>query len=83
VDFQIVDYQGTAEEDTEIISLLTRVFVEEGYTDKPDAERMFVPAELQKRGKIILARSSAGLVGMIICVPSSSQARQIATADEA
>jgi ribosomal protein S18 acetylase RimI-like enzyme len=78
-------HQGTTEEDAEIISLLTRVFVQEGYTSRQDAERMFTPAELRKRGNIILARSPAGsLFGMAIFVPSSSQARQVATAaDEA
>gem|GEM_PF-738258 len=84
MNFQIVNYRGTAKEDAEIILLLTRVFVEVGYTDKSDAQRMFAPAELRKRGKIILSRSPAGpLLGMAICVPPSSQARQVAAADEA
>jgi ribosomal protein S18 acetylase RimI-like enzyme len=45
---------------------------------------MFAPAELQKRGEIILARSPAGkLLGMVIFVLSTSPARQVAEADEA
>jgi len=82
VDFQIANYRSAAE-NAEIISLLTRVYVKEGYTDKSDAA-MFMPAELQKRGKIMLARSPAGsLLGMIICVLPSSPARHVAAADEA
>jgi ribosomal protein S18 acetylase RimI-like enzyme len=83
VDFQILNYQG-AKEDLEIVSLLTRVFVEEGYTDKSNADRMFAPAELQKRGEIMLARSPAGkLLGMVIFVLPTSPARRVAEADEA
>lgn len=83
MDFQILDYQS-AKEDLEITSLLTRVFVGEGYTDKSDAEKMFAPAELQKRGEIMLARSSAGkLLGVIIFVLPPSPARQVAEAGEA
>jgi ribosomal protein S18 acetylase RimI-like enzyme len=82
--FQILDYQGTSEEDSEITLLLTRVFVEEGFTDKSDAETMFTPTEVRRRGDIILAKSIAGkLLGMIIFVPSTSPARQIADIDEA
>jgi ribosomal protein S18 acetylase RimI-like enzyme len=45
---------------------------------------MFAPAELQKRGEILLARSPAGkLLGMAIFVLPASPARQVAGADEA
>ena len=45
---------------------------------------MFVPPELRKRGEIILAKSSVGkLLGMIICVPFTRPARQVAEVDEA
>lgn len=85
MNFQIIDYQGTIEEDREITSLLTRVFVEEGYTDKLNAEKMFAPAEVRKRGEIMLARSPVEkkLLGMIIFVPSTSPACQVAQVDEA
>jgi ribosomal protein S18 acetylase RimI-like enzyme len=67
VNFQILNYRGTIEEDLEITSLLTSVFVKEGHTDKSNAEKMFAPAELQKRGEIMLARSPEGkLFGMVI-----------------
>ncbi|MEO9363696.1 MAG: GNAT family N-acetyltransferase [Nitrososphaera sp.] len=84
MNFQILNYRGTIEEDLEITSLLTRVFVKEGYTDKSNAEKMFAPAELQKRGEIMLARSPEGkLVGMVIFVLPTSPARQVAEAGEA
>lgn len=77
-------YQGTKKEDEEITLLLTRVFVKEGYTSKSNAEQMFVPAELHKRGEIILARSAIGkLLGMIIFVTHTSPSRQVAKEDEA
>lgn len=79
-----MDYQATAKEDNEIVSLLTSVFVKEGYTAKAHAEKMFTPSELQKRGQIILARSNTEkLVGMIIFVLPTSPARQISKPDEA
>lgn len=79
-----VDYLNTVAEDKEIISLLTRVYVNDGYTDKSHADKMFVPAKLRERGDIILARSLIGeLLGMIICVRPTSPARQVAKIDEA
>ena len=80
----ICRYRGTIEEDREITSLLNHVYVKDGYTDKSYAEKIFVPAELRKRGEIILARSIAGkLLGMAIFVPSTSPARQVAELGEA
>ena len=84
MNFQILSYRGTIEEDREITSLLNHVYVKDGYTDKSYAEKIFVPAELRKRGEIILARSIAGkLLGMAIFVPSTSPARQVAELGEA
>ena len=60
MNFQIVNYQGTPDEDAAITLLLTRVFVEEGYTDKSTASKMMASAELKKRGEILLARSPLG-----------------------
>ncbi len=83
MNFQIMDYQGTPEEDIEITSLLTSVFVGEGYTDKSYAKRIFASAQLRKRGEIILARSQTGkILGMIIYVRPTSLARQVAETDE-
>jgi GNAT superfamily N-acetyltransferase len=84
VNFQILSYRGTIEEDREITSLLNHVYVKDGYIDKSYAEKIFVPAELRKRGEIMLARSIAGkLLGMAIFVPSTSPARQVAQLGEA
>jgi len=84
VKFQILSYRGTIGEDREIISLLNHVYVKDGYTDKSYAEKIFVPAELRKRGEIILARSIVGkLLGMAIFVPSTNPARQVAELGEA
>ncbi len=84
MNFQIRSYRGTTEEDSEITSLLNRIFVKEGYTDKLLAKKLFVPAQLRKRGEIILARSPTGrLLGMAIVVHSTSLARQVAETDEA
>ena len=83
LNFQIVQYRNTPQEDAEIISLLTRVFVGEGYTDRLVAEKMFEPSELKKRGEIILARSGTSLVGMVIFVQHFNSARQVAKTDEA
>ncbi len=84
MNFQILSYHGTIEEDREITSLLNHVYVKDGYTDKSYAEKIFVPAELRKRGEIILARSIAGkLLGMSIFVPPTSPARQVAELGEA
>ena len=84
LDFQILSYGGTCVEDMEVTTLLYTVFVKEGYTQKSYAEKSFVPNEIQRRGKIKLARSNAGqLLGMAIFVPSSSSACQVAKKDEA
>ena len=78
-----MNYKGTIKEDDEIISLLTRVFVEDGYTDKSEAQKKFASSELRKRGEMILARSPTGkLLGMIILVRPTSSARQVAKVDE-
>jgi len=84
VNYNIVNYQGTNREDKEIVSLLTRVYVEDGYTEKAYAEKMFIPVKLRERGDIILARSSLDtLLGMIICVHPTSSTCQVAKIDGA
>jgi GNAT superfamily N-acetyltransferase len=56
----------------------------EGFTDRSDAETLFMPTEVRGRGDIILAKSLAGKpLDMIISVPSTSPARQVADTDEA
>ena len=81
--FRIEGYSGTDKEDREIIALLNNVFVQEGYTEKDVADRIFTPPGLQKRGNIKLARSPAGrLLGMAIFVLPSSPECQVANTDE-
>jgi len=83
LDFQIVSYSGTKTEVREIIVLLNSVFVQEGYTTKAVANRIFTPPEFQNRGNIKLARSSAGkLLGMAIFVATKSSQCQAANTDE-
>ncbi len=84
MNYQIANYEGTDEVDGEITSLLNRVFVKEGYTDRSSAEKIFASDELRKRGEIILAKSPVGeLLGMVIFVRPTSPARQVAGTDEA
>ena len=81
--FRIEGYSGTDKEDREIIALLNNVFVQEGYTEKEVADRIFTSPGLQKRGNIKLARSPAGrLLGMAIFVLPSSPECQVANTDE-
>lgn len=80
--FEIIPCKNTAQEYDEIVSLLYGVFVKEGYTEKPIAEKMFTPDELKQRGEILLAKSDSKLVGMIIFSPPSITPRQIANSDE-
>jgi ribosomal protein S18 acetylase RimI-like enzyme len=80
----ISEYVGSSNEDVEITSFLTNVFVLEGYTELFIAQKSFRIAEIKKRGTIILARNAEGrLLGTIICVVSSSPYKQVATSDEA
>ena len=43
MNFQILSYRGTIEEDREITSLLNHVYVKDGYTDKSYAEKISKP----------------------------------------
>jgi len=81
--FYITNYQYSPSEDQEIGSLLKRIFVEEGYTDKSLAEKLFHPDDVRKRGEIILAQSpDRELLGMIICTAAPSPACRVARSDE-
>lgn len=81
MDFQVLDYRD-AGRDAEITSLLSRVFVGEGYTDR-SAEGMFAISELRKCGEIMVALLSGRLAGMVIFVHPFSPARQVAGPGEA
>ena len=81
---EIVEYGGSPREDDGIAALLSLVYVQGGFTEESIAKNLFAPAEVARRGNVILAKTSDGkLVGMIICAPPSNPYRQIATSDEA
>lgn len=79
---------ATAEElqiaDNEISSLLTKVYVEGGFTSPAEAVTLFEPSAVRKRGTLIGARHSLNskLAGFIIVVPYDSPARQLARVNE-
>jgi ribosomal protein S18 acetylase RimI-like enzyme len=84
VAFHIQKALGDADEDLAIRSLLIEVFAGEGYTDRASAEKMSTPEALRQRGDLLLAKSRTGdLLGMVICAPPTSVARQVALPDEA
>lgn len=67
----------------EVVKLVTAVYVGEGYTDADVGRRMFVPAELRKRGDILVGRMGPKIVGVVILAEPSSPLRQIARDGEA
>ncbi len=83
--YHITSAHGSSnQEDSEIYSLLIRVYVYGGYTDRAQAEKSFAPSALRKTGDILLARSDTGeLVGMVICAGPTAEQRQLATPNEA
>lgn len=85
MDFQLGDPRNLPAEDQQVAALLMRAFVNEGHTDRANAERLVAPGELRKRGALILARSSptGTVVGMVILAEPTSPTRQVARPDEA
>lgn len=71
--------------DSEILALLTRVYVEGGFTTPEEAHTLFEPAAVRQRGILIGAREArqAKLAGMVIVVPPGSPARRLAGDTEA
>ena len=71
--------------DAELQSILTIVYVDGGYTSPADAETLFEPASVRKRGFLIGARDSSNseLAGVIILVPPNSPAKRLAQDNEA
>src|SRR5690349_4617250 len=80
----IRNYQGTHQEDQAISLMLNEVYVKSGFTAPSIAATLFLPAELRRRGDILLARSEQGaLLGMVICAASDNPYRQISYEGEA
>ncbi len=86
MDARIEDYLPSPANDRDLAALLMRAFVDEGHTDRANAQRLTAPEELRRRGAIILARAQTPddrLLGMVILAQPSSPHRQIARPDEA
>jgi ribosomal protein S18 acetylase RimI-like enzyme len=70
--------------DREIAELLTKVYVEGGFTPREEAISLFEPSAVRKRGTIIgaLHKPSTKLSGFIIMVPHDSPASKFAGENE-
>jgi len=84
MDFEITDDVTSQPEDQEISALLTGVYVMEGYTNPDEAQTLFEPSAVRKRGILFTARErhTGKLAGMIILVPPESPARRMASDNE-
>ena len=71
-------------DDSEIVSLLTRVYVDGGFTSPEKAKALFCATAVRSRGNIVIARTQQDckLVGMVIVVLPDSPARRLAGCDE-
>ena len=86
MDFQIVSYRNSSDEDQAIASLLIQSFIEEGYTDRATMAQLISPTEFRKRGKILLGRSiseTGEILGMVILAQRPNLPRQVAKPNEA
>lgn len=79
----IVSREHSEVRDEEITGLLTRVFVDGGYTDPAKAELAFRPEALSKRGDLLLAIVETKLLGLVLCATATSPSRQVARPEEA
>lgn len=78
LDFKIIDYKNSVEQDRQIEELLNKVYIEEGFTDILVAQKIFTILHLIEMGELILANSSEGeLLGMIICACPGNLTKQI------
>lgn len=70
--------------DAEIHDMLTKVYVDSGFTAPESARLIFSPPAVRSRGHLLCARPEGGaaLAGMVIVVPPDSQARRLAHSDE-
>jgi ribosomal protein S18 acetylase RimI-like enzyme len=72
-------------DNSEILDLLTQVYVGGGFTTSEEAISLFEPSAVRARGVLIGARESqqSKLAGFIIVVPPYSPARRLAKNNEA
>lgn len=70
--------------DREIAALLTKVYVEGGFTPREEANSLFEPSAVRQRGTIIGARhkQSSALSGLVIVAPHGSPACRFAKMNE-
>ena len=70
--------------DAEISELLSRVFVDGGFTDPETAIYLFEPSAVRRRGKTICARAKQDLIlaGMVIVAYPDSPAHLLAQGNE-
>src|SRR5512138_1399538 len=71
--------------DGELAALLREVYVGGGFTTQAEADALFDPCALRRRGILLGARErgESRLAGVAIVVPPDSPARRLATRDEA
>ena len=84
MDFKIEAKNCLDFSDDELVELLKKVYVDEGYVDAEQAETLFEATAIRSRGKIITAshESNQSLAGLVIMVPPTSNARRLAKEDE-
>lgn len=83
MEYTLVSRPNAQITDDQITSLLTRVFVDGGYTDPVKAAQTFQFEALSKRGDLLLAVSGTTLLGVVVCATATSPAPQVAESDEA
>lgn len=85
MEFNIVEGTGVSMTDAELFTLLETVYVGGGYAHREEANIIFSPPDVRKRGRILGARckETNDLVGMVIMVPPDSSARRMAKNNDA
>ena len=83
--FEIATADRLKIDDSEILDLLTQVYVGGGFTTSEEAVSLFEPSAVRARGVLIGARENkqSKLAGFIIIVPPDSPARRLAKDNEA
>ena len=84
MEFHIDTAEALAISDQEIAELLSRVYVDGGFTTAEVAISLFEPSAVRSRGRIIAAREKHDLIfaGMVIIVYPDSPARRLARDNE-
>ncbi|WP_455207429.1 GNAT family N-acetyltransferase [Kaarinaea lacus] len=85
MEFEVDAAERLRIEDIELSELLTQVYVAGGFTEPDEADMLFEPTAVRKRGMLIGAREKQHLklAGIVIVVPPDSPARRLAQNNEA